>query len=64
MFHVEHGDYRFKKLPRLKLKKGNNNVTIDLSDNKSFTDGFHYILTVRLPNNTVKKLRFQYKSGS
>jgi hypothetical protein len=64
IFCLDKPDQVFKKLPRLKLKRGNNNIIIDLKENRSFTDGYHYILTVRLPNNTVKKLRFLYKSGS
>ncbi len=52
----------FKHLPKVKLKKGNNNIVIDLSDNDAFIDGYHYILTVRLPNNLEKQLRFTYKS--
>jgi hypothetical protein len=64
IFCLDKPDQTFKHLPKLKLKRGNNNIIIDLLENRSFTDGFHYILTVRLPNNTVKKLRFLYKSGS
>ena len=55
-------DQTFKHLPKVKLKRGNNNIVIDLSENESFTDGSHYIITVRLPNNTERKLRFLYKS--
>jgi hypothetical protein len=55
-------DQSFKHLPKVKLKKGNNNIIIDLSDNDSFIDGNHYILTVRLPNNLEKQLRFTYNS--
>jgi hypothetical protein len=56
-------DQTFKHLPKVKLKRGSNNIVIDLSENESFIDGSHYILTVRLPNNTLKKLRFLYKSA-
>lgn len=57
-------DQAVKHLPKVKLKRGNNNIVIDLTENDTFTDGYHYIMTVRLPNNTERKLRFLYKSGS
>jgi hypothetical protein len=61
-FSLGKPDQAFKHLPKVKLKRGNNNIVIDLSDNDAFIDGNHYILTVRMPNNTLKKLRFLYKS--
>jgi hypothetical protein len=54
---------KIKNLPRVKLKRGNNNITIDISENRSFTDGYNYILTIELPNGTTRKLRFLYKAG-
>jgi hypothetical protein len=62
MFCLNKPDQIFKHLPKVKLKRGNNNIVIDLTENKAFTDDYHYIITVRLPNNTEKKLRFLYKS--
>ena len=63
LFCLNKPDQAFKHLPKVKLKRGNNNIVIDLTDNESFIDGYHYILTVRLPNNLEKKLRFTYKSA-
>ncbi|WP_166437188.1 DUF928 domain-containing protein [Niastella caeni] len=63
LFCLNKPDQAFKHLPKVKLKRGNNNIVIDLSDNEAFIDGYHYILTVRLPNNLEKKLRFTYKSA-
>ncbi len=47
----------FKKMPKIKLNRGNNNIVIDLSENNGFTDGHHYIMTVRLPNGTKAKTK-------
>jgi hypothetical protein len=54
-------DQSFKKLPKVKLARGNNNITIDLSEKNGFKDGQHFIMTVRLPNGSSKQLRFIYK---
>lgn len=62
-FCLNKPDQAFKHLPKVKLKRGNNNIMIDLSENEAFIDGNHYIMTVRMPNNTLKKLRFLYKSA-
>jgi len=62
IFCLNKPDQTFKRLPKVKLKRGNNNIVIDLSENRSFIDNYHYIITVRLPNNTEKKLRFLYRS--
>ncbi|MDR6571167.1 DUF928 domain-containing protein [Chitinophaga ginsengisegetis] len=51
-----------RKLPEVKLENGNNHVIIDISDNRSFVDGYYYQLTVKLPDGEVKQLRFLYKS--
>lgn len=51
-----------RKLPEVKLDKGNNHIIIDLSENRSFVDGHYYQLTVRLPDGETKQLRFLYKS--
>jgi len=55
-------DLKMKRLPEVKLKRGTNNISIDLSENKSFIDGYHYIVTIQLPNRSTQKLRFLYKS--
>jgi len=55
-------DLKMKRLPEVKLKRGTNNISIDLSENKSFIDGYHYIITIQLPNRSTQKLRFLYKS--
>ncbi|PSL46029.1 hypothetical protein CLV51_1035 [Chitinophaga niastensis] len=54
-------DQVIKKLPSIKLERGNNHVTIDLEDNRSFTDGYYYQLTIKLPDGETKQLRFLYK---
>lgn len=54
-------DQKIKKLPQIKLERGINHVTIDLSENRSFIDGYYYILTVKLPSGEEKQLRFLYK---
>jgi hypothetical protein len=51
----------FRNLPAIKLARGNNNISIELTEKNGFVDGNHYIMTVRLPNGTEKKLRFVYK---
>lgn len=53
-------DKKIKRLPKLKLKTGNNQVQIDLTATNSFTDEKYYILKVQLPNGTTKSLRFLY----
>ncbi|MDB5146544.1 MAG: hypothetical protein JWQ57_564 [Mucilaginibacter sp.] len=51
---------KLRGLPKIKLIKGNNQVNIDLEGNSSFTEGQFYLLKCRLPNGTVKYLRFLY----
>ncbi|WP_276480267.1 DUF928 domain-containing protein [Paraflavitalea pollutisoli] len=62
LFCINKPDQIFKKLPKVKLRSGDNNVTIDLSEMKSMVDGFNYIFTVRLPNGRTQKLRFIFKA--
>lgn len=62
LYCINKPDQTFKHLPKLKLTRGNNNVTIDLSDNKEMVDGFNYILTVQSPSGITKRLRFIYKA--
>jgi hypothetical protein len=52
-----------KKLPKVKVARGLNQVVIDISENKSFTDGYFYIMDVKLPDGTQKQLRFIYKTA-
>lgn len=52
---------KVRALPKKKLSKGKNKVSIDLSQNFSFKDGYSYLLSIGLPNGTTKKLRFIYK---
>ena len=52
-----------KKLPTVSLEKGYNQVTIDLTDNGSFKDGYCYIMDATLPDGTLKQLRFIYKQA-
>lgn len=56
-------DQTVKKLPTVSLEKGYNQVTIDLTDNSSFKDGYYYIMDVTLPDGTGKQLRFIYKQA-
>ncbi|HEY0679886.1 MAG TPA: hypothetical protein VGD17_16495 [Chitinophagaceae bacterium] len=56
-------DTKIKNLPRIALRRGLNNISIDLTENRSFIDGNHYILTIELPNKVVRNLRFIYKSA-
>lgn len=55
-------EQQVKKLPTVKLKWGSNNILIPLNDNKSFVDGYYYLLEIKLPNGVEKRLRFLFKS--
>ncbi|RFS22049.1 DUF928 domain-containing protein [Chitinophaga silvatica] len=55
---------KMRKLPTVKLKPGNNHINIDLSDNKSFVDGYYYQLSLTMPDGDKKQLRFLYKSDT
>lgn len=52
---------KLKKLPKVVLERGRNQVIIDLSDEPAFRDGHFYILSMRLPSGESKQLRFVYK---
>ncbi len=52
---------KVRKLPDIKLKRGNNNITIDLSGNSHFKDENSYIINVKLPNGLTKSLRFIFR---
>ncbi|MBO9154067.1 hypothetical protein ACFOTA_17745 [Chitinophaga sp. GCM10012297] len=50
-----------EKLPKVQLNRGRNEVIIDLRDSRGFTDGYYYILNLKLPNGESRSLRFMYK---
>lgn len=50
---------KIKRLPKVLLKNGVNQIAIDISNN-GFSDGYFYILSVELPNGDIKSLRFVY----
>ncbi|MCK7556256.1 hypothetical protein MKQ70_15020 [Chitinophaga sedimenti] len=52
---------KIKKLRKVKLERGQNNIVIDLRDNASIVDGHYYQLQVKLPNGDMRVLRFLYK---
>jgi hypothetical protein len=56
-------DLQVKKLPKMKVGKGLNQVLIDLTENSSFIDGYYYIMDVKLPDGQEKQLRFIYKQA-
>lgn len=56
-------EQQIKKLPKIKVTRGRNQVVIDLSANRSFTDGYFYIMDVKLPDGEGKQLRFIYKNA-
>ncbi|WP_212002830.1 hypothetical protein [Chitinophaga sp. HK235] len=51
---------KVKHLPKVKLVHGGNHVVIDLSENRSFKDGYYYRLTITLPDGLKSELRFLY----
>lgn len=55
-------EIKLRKLPKVVLERGRNQVVIDLTDEKAFTDGYFYILNMRLPSGETKQLRFVYKA--
>ncbi|PWV56697.1 DUF928 domain-containing protein [Chitinophaga sp. S165] len=54
-------DQQLKKLPKVKVARGQNQVVIDLSGKSGFVDGYFYIMDVKLPSGEQKQLRFIYK---
>jgi hypothetical protein len=52
---------KIKGLPKIKILTGKNKILIDLADTDSFTDGYSYLMTLSLPDGTVKNLRFIYR---
>ena len=53
-------DRKIKRLPQLKLNAGMNKYQIDLSEHNSFKKDEEYMITIRLENNRILKLRFIY----
>ncbi|WP_423735452.1 hypothetical protein [Chitinophaga caseinilytica] len=53
---------KLRKLPKVDLQTGRNQILIDLDGVKGMVDGDYYLLSVRLPNGETKQLRFLYKS--
>ncbi len=51
---------KIKKLPVIKLDRGVNKITIDLTGKRAFKDNHYYLLKVWLPNGSSKSLRFLY----
>jgi hypothetical protein len=52
-----------RRLPVIKLSGGRNKVLLDLRNNKSFVDGYSYVMTIQLPGGGVRNLRFLYKAA-
>jgi len=52
---------KIKGLPKIVLATGKNKIMIDLANTDSFIDGYSYLMTVWLPDGTMKNLRFIYK---
>jgi len=52
---------KIRRLPKVKLTKGRNKISIDLSNNFSFKDGYSYLLELKLQDGSSKKLRFLFK---
>jgi hypothetical protein len=52
---------KIKNLPKLRLKRGQNKINIDLSHNFSFEDNYSYIMKIQMPDGSQKSLRFLYK---
>lgn len=60
---INQPEEKVKKLPKVKLDSGRNEVVIDLENSQGFIDGYFYILTMRLPNGESRSLRFIYKEA-
>ncbi|WP_343522280.1 DUF928 domain-containing protein [Pedobacter sp.] len=52
---------KIRNLPKLRLKRGQNKINIDLSHNFSFDDNYSYIMKIQMPDGSQKSLRFLYK---
>jgi len=52
---------KIKGLPKVTLTRGKNKILIDLFNTDSFNDGDSYLLDLKLPDGTEKKLKFIYK---
>ncbi|WP_224746427.1 DUF928 domain-containing protein [Mucilaginibacter glaciei] len=56
---LDRPDKRIKGLPLLKLVTGANNIVLDL-ENGNFKVNKYYIMRLRMPNGSIKELRFFY----
>jgi hypothetical protein len=56
-------EIKIKKMPRIQLVRGKNNVRIELRDKHAFVNGFVYQMNVKLPDGTEKQLRFVYQNN-
>ncbi|MFD0794728.1 DUF928 domain-containing protein [Mucilaginibacter litoreus] len=52
---------KMRGLGKISLNTGDNYIIIDLAANGRFRAGKYYILEIRLPNGTVRNLRFLYE---
>jgi len=52
---------KIKKLPKVTIQRGNNSITIDLTNSPSFKNDQSYIINIKLPNGSTKSLRFIFK---
>ena len=52
---------KIKGLPKITLAAGKNKIMIDLANTDSFIDGYSYLMTLWLPDGSMKNLRFIYK---
>ncbi|MBC6110692.1 DUF928 domain-containing protein [Pedobacter sp. CCM 8938] len=58
---ISHPDSRVRNLPTVKLKKGQNKITLDISRNFSFKDGYSYVMVTELPGGGSRSLRFIFR---
>ncbi len=56
-------EIKMRKLPKIKLMRGRNNITIPLENKRIYKEGYSYIMKVKLPHGTDKTLRFIYKKN-
>lgn len=56
-------EIKMRKLAKIKLMRGRNNITIPLDNKRMYKEGYSYIMKVKLPNGTDKTLRFIYKKN-
>ncbi|GAB2700625.1 hypothetical protein GCM10027037_26860 [Mucilaginibacter koreensis] len=56
------GEKTIQKLPKIKLRAGDNKVFIDLADQKGLHSGKYYLMNIWLPDGSKKVLRFLYEN--